>query len=131
MFVTGIIHLFRSNCPRQSKKDYLWTRQYYTTIQKLLSWRNWILELDTRAETEGYMNIEELNDKSEEDWTIITEILRILKSGGNYRRVNFKTVNQRQIVEITNRINKILDKILTRTIAEMNNLINAVMIYVA
>lgn len=85
----------------------------------------------TRAETEGYMNIEELNDKSEEDWRIITEILRILKSGGNYRRVNFKTVNQRQIVEITNRINKILDKILTRTIAEMNNLINAVMIYVA
>ena len=87
--------------------------------------------LCTRAETEGYMNIEELNDKSEEDWRIITEILRILKSGGNYRRVNFKTVNQRQIVEITNRINKILDKILTRTIAEMNNLINAVMIYVA
>ena len=77
------------------------------------------------------MNIKELNDKSEEDWRINTEILRILKSGGNYRRVNFKKVNQRQIVEITNRINKILDKILTRTIAEMNNLINAVMIYVA
>lgn len=88
-------------------------------------------ELDTRVETESDMNIEELNDKSEEYRRIITEILRILKSGGNNRRVVFKKVNQRQIVEITNRINKIVDKILTRTITEMNDLISAVMIYVA
>lgn len=44
--------------------------------------------------------------------------------------MNFKKVNQRQIVEITNRINKIVDKILTRTITEMNDLISAVMIFI-
>lgn len=67
---------------------------------------------------------------SEEDRRIITEILRILKAGGN-NPVNFKKVNQRQLEEITNRVNKIYDKIPTRTITETNNLIYAVSIYVA
>lgn len=67
---------------------------------------------------------------SEDDRRIITEILRILKAGGN-NPVNFKKVNQRQLEEITNRVNKIYDKIPTRTITETNNLIDAVSIHVA
>ena len=67
---------------------------------------NWILE----------MGMEVICMESE-------EILRILKSGGNYP-VNFKKANQRQLEEITNRVNKILDKIPTRTITETNNLMH-------
>ena len=71
-----------------------------------------------------------VSDTSEEDRRMITEILRILKSEGN-NLVNFKKSNQCQLEEIANRVNKILDKMPTRTITEMNNLINAVSIYVA
>ena len=34
MFVTGIVLLFRSNCPLGSGKEYLWTRLYYAANQK-------------------------------------------------------------------------------------------------
>lgn len=66
----------------------------------------------------------------EEDRRMITELLRILKSGGN-NLVNFKKANQCQLEAITNRVTKILHKIPTRTITETNNLINAVSIYLA
>ena len=59
-------------------------------------------------------NIKELNDISEEDRRIISEILKLSKSGEN-NPVNFKKANQRQVEEITNRIK---DKIPTRTITE-------------
>ena len=45
--------------------------------------------------------------------------------------MNFEKGNQCQLEEITNRVNKILDKIPTRTITETNKLINAVSIHVA
>ena len=56
--------------------------------------------------------------------------MELSKSGGN-NPVNFKKANQHQLEEITNRVNKVIDKIPTRTITEMNNLINAASIYVA
>ena len=42
-----------------------------------------------------------------------------------------KKANQRQLEEITNKVNKVIDKKTTRTITETNNLINAASIYVA
>ena len=42
------------------------------------------------------------------------EILELSKSGEN-NPVNFKKANQRQVEEITNRINNVIDKIPTRT----------------
>ena len=84
------------------------------------------VELDSQNGNGGDMEI----DMSEEDRRMITEMLRSLKSGGN-NPVNFKKANRRQLEEITNRVNKILDKLPTRTITETNNLINAVSIYVA
>ena len=45
--------------------------------------------------------------------------------------MNFKNANQRQVEEITNRINKVVDKIPTRTFTETNNLIIKASIYVA
>ena len=75
-------------------------------------------------------NIKKLNDISEEDRRIISEILELSKSGES-NQVNFKKANQRQVEEVTNRINKVIDKIPTRTITETNNLINAASMYVA
>ena len=49
-------------------------------------------------------NIKELNDISEEDRRIISEILELSKSGEN-NPVNCKKANQRQVEEITNGIN--------------------------
>ena len=40
-------------------------------------------EFDTQDDSGGDANIKELNEKSEEDKRIITEILEISKSGGN------------------------------------------------
>ena len=85
---------------------------------------------DTQEDSGHYVNIKELNDLSEKDRKIITEIMELSKSGGN-SRVNFKKANQRQLEEITNKVNKVIDKITTRTITETNNLINAASIYVA
>ena len=65
----------------------------------------------------GDAHIKELNDISDEDRWIITEILEVPKSGGN-NLVNFKKANQHQLEEITNRVNKVIDKIPTRTITE-------------
>ena len=58
------------------------------------------------------------------------KILGLLKSRGN-NPVNFKKAKQHQLEEITNRINKVIDKIPTRTITETNNFINAASVYVA
>ena len=87
-------------------------------------------EFDTQDESGGDASIKKLNDISEEDRRIISEILELSKSGSN-NLVNFKKANQSQVEEITNRINKVRDKIPTRTITEMSNLINAASIYVA
>ena len=81
-------------------------------------------EFDTQDEPGDGANITELNDISEEARGIISEILELSKSGEN-NPVNFKKANQRQVEEITNRINQVIDKIPTRTITETNNLINA------
>ncbi|XP_044170403.1 uncharacterized protein LOC122954426 [Acropora millepora] len=87
-------------------------------------------EFDMQDEPGDDANIKELNDIPEEDRRIISEILELSKSGEN-NPVNFKKANQRQVEEITNRINKVIDKIPTRTITETNNLINAASMYVA
>ena len=87
-------------------------------------------EFETQDDPGGNANIEELNDISEEDRRMITEILEILKSEDN-NLVNFKKANQHQLQEITNRVNEIINKIPTRTITETNNFINAASIYVA
>ena len=87
-------------------------------------------EFDMQDEPGDDANIKELNDISEEDRRIISEILELSKSGEN-NPVNFKKANQRQVEEIINRINKVIDKIPTRTITETNNLINAASMYVA
>ena len=59
-------------------------------------------EFDTQDEYGGHANIKELNDISEEDRRIITEILELSKSGGN-NPVNLKKANRRQLEEITYR----------------------------
>ena len=87
-------------------------------------------EFDMEDEPGDDANIKELNDIPEEDRRIISEILELSKSGEN-NPVNFKKANQRQVEEITNRINKVIDKIPTRTTTETNNLINAASMYVA
>ena len=87
-------------------------------------------EFDTQDEPGDGANITELYDISEEARGIISEILELSKSGEN-NPVNFKKANQRQVEEITNRINQVIDKILTRTITETNNLINAASMDVA
>ena len=56
------------------------------------------------------MNSDELNDILEEERRKITDIVEVFKSRGN-SPVNFKTENQRHLEEITNKVNKILDKI--------------------
>ena len=56
--------------------------------------------------------------------------MKLSKSREN-NPVNFKKANQRQVEEITNRINNVIDKIPTRTITETNNLINAASMDVA
>ena len=87
-------------------------------------------EFDVQDEPGDDANIKKLNDISEEDRRIISEILELSKSLEN-NPVNLKKANQRQVEEITNRINKVIDKIPTRTITETNNLINAARMYVA
>ena len=87
-------------------------------------------EFDTQDESGDGANIKELNDISEEARRIISEILELSKSREN-NPVNFKKANQRQVEEITNRINTVIDKIPTRTITETNNLINAASMVVA
>ncbi|XP_067023908.1 uncharacterized protein [Acropora muricata] len=87
-------------------------------------------EFDMQDEPGDDANIKELNDIPEEDRRIISEILELSKSGEN-NPVNFKKAYQRQVDEITNRINKVIDKIPTRTTTETNNLINAASMYVA
>ena len=87
-------------------------------------------EFDMQDEPGDDANSKELNDISEEDRRLISEILELSKSGEN-NPVNFKKANRRQVEEITNRINKVIDKIPTRTITETNNLINAASMYVA
>ena len=87
-------------------------------------------EFDMQDEPGNDANSKELNDISEEDRRLISEILELSKSGEN-NPVNFKKANRRQVEEITNRINKVIDKIPTRTITETNNLINAASMYVA
>ena len=69
------------------------------------------------------------NSNSNNNNNIKGEILELSKSGEN-NPVNFKKANQRQVEEITNRINKVIDKIPTRTITETSNLINAASMYV-
>ena len=59
-------------------------------------------EFDTQDEYGGQANITELNDISEEDRRIITEILELSKSEGN-NPVNLKKANRRQLEEIINR----------------------------
>ena len=57
------------------------------------------------------MNTDELGDISEEDRRKIADIVEVFKSRGS-SPVNFKLKeNQRQSEEITNKVNKILDKI--------------------
>ena len=77
-------------------------------------------EFDTQDYSGGDASIKELIDISEEDRRIITEILELSKSGGN-NPDNFKKANQHQLVEITNRVNKVIDKIPTRTITEQSH----------
>ena len=81
-------------------------------------------EFNMQGDSGGDGNIKELNDISEEDRRIITETLEFSKTGGN-NLVNFKRENQRQREEITNRVNKVKDKVPARTITETNNLVNA------
>ena len=76
-------------------------------------------EPSTRNNPGGDINIEELNDVSEEDRRMIADILEIFKSGGN-NPVNFKKANQRQLRDVTEKVNKVLDKIPTRRITETN-----------
>ena len=59
-------------------------------------------EFDTQDEYGGHANIKELNDISEEDRRIITEILELSKSRGS-NPVNLKKANRRQLQEIINR----------------------------
>ena len=87
-------------------------------------------EFDMQDEPGDDANIKELNVISEKDRRIISEILELSKSGEN-NSVNFKKAHQRQVEEITNRINKVIDKIPPRTITETNNLINAASMFVA
>ena len=58
------------------------------------------------------------------------KILGLLKSRGN-NPVNFKKAKQHQLEEITNRINKVIDKIPTRAITDTHIFINKASIYVA
>ena len=51
-------------------------------------------KFDMEDEPGGDANIKELNDISEDDRRIISEILELSKSGGN-NPVNFKKANQR------------------------------------
>ena len=69
-------------------------------------------EFDMQGEPGDDANSKELNDISEEDRRLISEILELSKSGEN-NPVNFKKANRRQVEEITNRINKVIDKIPT------------------
>ena len=65
-------------------------------------------ELETQNDSGGVANIDELNDISEEDRRIITEILEILKSeNNNLVNFNFKKANQQQLEKITNWVNEI------------------------
>ena len=61
---------------------------------------------------------------------MIADILEMFKSGGN-NPVNFKKANQRQLTEITEKVNKVLHKIPTRNITETSKLINAASTFVA
>ena len=86
-------------------------------------------ELSTRNDPGDDINIEERNDVSEEDRRMIADILEIFKLGGNHP-VNFKKANQRQLKEMTEKVNTVLYKIPTRNITENNKLVNAVSIYI-
>ena len=56
--------------------------------------------------------------------------MELTNSGGN-NPVNFKKANQHQLGEITNRINKVIEKIYQQELLQKRTIINAASIYVA